>query len=147
MANIDIQIKMKNENGVDWDDLFPKTKGLLVNMGNGKTLEDYLSEIVSSIAGKATTSDIDSRIQALIGSAPSALDTLKEIASALNNDANFAATITNQLSGKVNVTDFNTFKNSITSVTSQEKAIWSGKSKVVLSTTAPTDADVWYQEV
>jgi len=48
-----------------------------------------------------TKTETDSRIQAIIGTAPEALDTLAEIAEALNNDPNFAATITNMLAQKV----------------------------------------------
>ena len=40
-------------------------------------------------------------ITALINGAPGALDTLQELAKALGNDANFAATVTNALAGKV----------------------------------------------
>jgi len=36
----------------------------------------------------------------LVGGAPGALDTLNELASALNNDANFATTVTNQIASK-----------------------------------------------
>lgn len=43
---------------------------------------------------------ITSRINALVNAAPGALDTLKELADALGNDANFAATMTAQLAGK-----------------------------------------------
>ena len=48
-----------------------------------------------------TKAETDSRIQAIIGAAPEALDTLDEIAEALNNDPDFAATITNMLAQKV----------------------------------------------
>lgn len=48
----------------------------------------------------ANTLFVQNTANALIGAAPGALDTLAEIAAALGNDANFAATITNQLSGK-----------------------------------------------
>lgn len=41
-------------------------------------------------------------INALKGASPQALDTLQKIAAALNNDPNFATTITNALNGKVN---------------------------------------------
>ena len=44
----------------------------------------------------------DGKITALLNGAPGALDTLKELADALGNDANFAATITNKLATKVN---------------------------------------------
>lgn len=49
---------------------------------------------------KPTTTDVDNRIKALIGAAPTSLDTLKELADALNNDPNFAANIINQLGQK-----------------------------------------------
>ena len=41
------------------------------------------------------------KIADLIGTAPAALDTLGEIATALNNDADLAATLTNQITSKV----------------------------------------------
>lgn len=42
-------------------------------------------------------------VAALVASSPAALDTLNELAAALGNDANFAATITNALAGKANL--------------------------------------------
>lgn len=45
--------------------------------------------------------EINRKIQEVVGSAPDALNTLKEISEALGNDNNFAATITNKLSEKV----------------------------------------------
>lgn len=41
------------------------------------------------------------KFEDLIGAAPAALDTLEEIADALNNDADLAGTLTTQISGKV----------------------------------------------
>lgn len=67
----------------------------------GETLSAELAEIITAMAGKATASDIDTRINALIGAAPTALDTLVEIADALNNDPDFAATMTSRLADKV----------------------------------------------
>ena len=48
-----------------------------------------------------TKQEVLQKIEDLIGSAPDTLDTFKEIADALGNDPNFAATIMNELSGKV----------------------------------------------
>ena len=48
----------------------------------------------------ATTGFVQSRINSIINSAPAALDTLNELAAALGNDANYAATITTALSLK-----------------------------------------------
>ena len=55
----------------------------------------------------ATTGFVQGRISAIINSAPAALDTLNELAAALGNDANYAATVTNLLSQKANITDVN----------------------------------------
>ena len=55
----------------------------------------------------ATTGFVQGRISAIINSAPAALDTLNELAAALGNDANYAATVTNSLSQKANITDVN----------------------------------------
>lgn len=52
-----------------------------------------------------TTEQVDQRIQALIGSAPEALDTLVEIAAALGDDPNFAGTMTTELGKKANKLD------------------------------------------
>ena len=48
----------------------------------------------------ATTQFVQSAIQGVVGAAPAALDTLNELAIALNNDASYASTITNALSLK-----------------------------------------------
>ena len=49
----------------------------------------------------ASTAFVAQAIAALVNSAPGTLDTLQKLAAALGNDANFAATITNALAGKV----------------------------------------------
>ncbi|EME1582690.1 phage tail protein [Escherichia coli] len=48
----------------------------------------------------ATTAFVKSAIAGMVGSAPAALDTLNELAAALGNDPNFAATMLNALAGK-----------------------------------------------
>ena len=48
----------------------------------------------------ATTAFVQAAITALINGAPATLDTLKEIAAAINNDTKFSTTINNALSGK-----------------------------------------------
>ncbi|CAK0745453.1 hypothetical protein CCP4SC76_1620001 [Gammaproteobacteria bacterium] len=47
-----------------------------------------------------TSTETDNRINAVVGAAPLALDTLKEIADALGNDANLSATLTAQIATK-----------------------------------------------
>jgi hypothetical protein len=52
----------------------------------------------------ATTAYVQTEINDLIASAPGALDTLNELASALGNDASFSTTVTNSLAGKLSLT-------------------------------------------
>lgn len=47
------------------------------------------------------SNNLNTALNSLISSAPEHLDTLSELAASLNNDSNFASTITNILSGKV----------------------------------------------
>jgi pimeloyl-ACP methyl ester carboxylesterase len=53
----------------------------------------------------AFKTDVNTAVANLVNASPAALDTLKELATALGNDPNFATTITNALAGKVNATD------------------------------------------
>jgi hypothetical protein len=48
---------------------------------------------------------IDTAVNNIIGGAPAALDTLNEIAAAIADDANYAASITSQLSTKAAIAD------------------------------------------
>lgn len=48
----------------------------------------------------ANTAFVMTAVASLVNSSPAALDTLKELADALGNDANFATTMTNALAGK-----------------------------------------------
>ncbi|MFH2432177.1 prophage tail fiber N-terminal domain-containing protein [Citrobacter freundii] len=48
----------------------------------------------------ANTEYVQAAVAALVGSSPEALDTLAELANALNNDPNFATTVLNALAGK-----------------------------------------------
>jgi len=56
-------------------------------------LENVATPVSNSDA--ATKGYVDTQIQNVIDSAPDALNTLNELAAALNDDANFAATVTN----------------------------------------------------
>jgi hypothetical protein len=73
------------------------------NLGN--TLDDYVP--VGDVGQADGVASLDSsgriplaQLANLVGNAPLALDTLNELAAALNNDANFAGTITTSLSLK-----------------------------------------------
>ncbi len=55
---------------------------------------------IPSISGLASTSYVDTAVANVIDSAPGALDTLNELAAAINDDASFSTTITNSIALK-----------------------------------------------
>lgn len=69
--------------------------------GNGIVGVESIEFADGSTAVKSTDvytqAETDQRIQDVVGAAPAALDTLNELATALGNDANFAGTVTGQL--------------------------------------------------
>lgn len=68
---------------------------------------DVTAAINTAIANRPTTTQvsqsISDAINALIGGAPGTLDTLKELADAIADDQNFAATMATQLAQKANI--------------------------------------------
>lgn len=73
----------------------------------GYVTEGYINSSIvgfitsGALSGYATEGYVISEINALIDGAPGALDTLNELSAALNDDANFATTITNSISTKI----------------------------------------------
>ena len=67
-----------------------------------QALRAVISAIVASDAINETRVQqiVNSAINALVGGAPGALDTLNELAAALGDDAAFSTRVTNQLAGK-----------------------------------------------
>lgn len=70
---------------------------------NGKVDNADNADKLGGVAASsyATTASVTAAINALVNSAPGALDTLQELATALGNDANFASTITSALATKL----------------------------------------------
>ena len=75
------------------------------------TITDFVDEdnMASNSAVKIPTQQsvkayVDSEITGLVDSAPGALDTLNELAAALNDDASFSTTVTNSIATKVGLT-------------------------------------------
>lgn len=81
--NLEI-ITYKNEIGINFLHYIPSKTSDLTNDSNFTT-QTY----------------VDNRLTNIINSAPAGLDTLKELADAINNDTAFASTMTTALSGKV----------------------------------------------
>lgn len=63
------------------------------------------SELRNAIADKTSYTYVEQRIQSIVGVAPTVLDTLEELATALGNDPNFAATITEMIGQKTSRQD------------------------------------------
>ena len=76
-----------------------------VKFDDGKNLVEKLAEIQTGgqvdLTGYATEAYVQGQIEALVDGAPGALDTLKELAAALGDDANFASTMVAELAKKV----------------------------------------------
>ena len=97
-----------------------ETSGDIVEAEDINILQDSILELNEKIKNVSLGSDIikeiqdlknkdvelensiNTKIAELVDSSPTTLDTLKELANALNNDPNFATTVTNNLSLKAN---------------------------------------------
>jgi len=82
-----------------------------VGLGNVDNTSDADKPVSTAQASAIATAkseaiaDATSQVNAVIASAPAALNTLDELAAALGDDANFATTVTNSLSLKASLTD------------------------------------------
>ena len=115
LVNAINEVKSLIASGGGGDMLASNNLSELVNMATARTNLDVrssaqvTSEITSAIAaitlaslGGLSQAQVDARIQTIVvDAAPAALDTLKEFADALGNDANFSATITTALGNRV----------------------------------------------
>ena len=79
----------------------------------------------------ATKAYVDAEVNAILDSAPAALDTLNELAAAINDDANFAGTVTSSLATKLNLSGGTMTGN-----------IVMGANKVTSTTTPTTNDDL-----
>lgn len=87
----------------DIADMLTKTEAKSVYQPKGT----YLTSIPDTYA---TKQDVDNRIENLIGTAPKELDTLGEIADALNNDAKAVDTILKEIGKKADASDLNDYQ-------------------------------------
>lgn len=78
----------------------------------------------------ATTAFVKAEVASLVNAAPESLDTLKELSSALGDDPNFAATMTNLIGTKLGKTE---------NAVSATKASQDGKGRVIDTTYATLD--------
>jgi hypothetical protein len=79
-------------------------------------LDGVTSAIQTQLNAKATPSDITTAINNLIDGAPAALDTLNELAAAINDDSSFASTVTTALGTKAPI-ESPTFTGTVAGIT------------------------------
>jgi hypothetical protein len=85
---------------------------------DSSSLTAYLEVANLSSYGYATESYVDTEVAAIVNSAPTLLNTLDELANALNDDANFATTVTTNLSQKLGSTASVTLTGDVTGTAS-----------------------------
>lgn len=123
----DIKVQLRQFNGTDYDSLLPKTtaeqvvtsdaqqfvskddkgkiEGALPKSGGTMTGTLTLAADPTAALEAATKGYVDGKIDGLVGGAPDALDTLKELADALGNEADMATKLTNELAKKFDKTE------------------------------------------
>ena len=82
--------------GLSHNDYTDAEKNKLDGIQEGANRITKVSELEND-SGFATEADVNDSLEKLIGAAPEALDTLKELAAALGNDPDFAGTITRKI--------------------------------------------------
>ena len=87
-----------------------ETDTLKIKIGNGSSTWSQLSSYAN-----VTPAQLTSEINNLISAAPATLDTLNELAAAINNDASFSTTVNNLLTGKVSKSGGDTITSSTAS--------------------------------
>jgi len=87
-----------------------ETDTLKIKIGNGSSTWSQLSSYAN-----VTPAQLTSQINSLISAAPATLDTLNELAAAINNDASFSTTVNNLLTGKVSKSGGDTITSSTAS--------------------------------
>jgi hypothetical protein len=83
----------------------------------------------------------DSEISSLVSSAPGALDTLNELAAAIGDDANYAATVTTNLAAKAATTYVDTQDAAVTSAAATDATSKANAAQAAAATDATTKAD------
>lgn len=84
-----------------------EVRALASGAGNA-TINDAVTATTSVWSSTKTRAEITAAQAALLDSAPGALDTLNELAAAMGDDPNFAATVTNALAQKASISHTHT---------------------------------------
>ena len=82
---------------------------LYLSISSASGVDDSTENTISTWSSSKIRESINTAISELINGSGSALDTLKELAGALGNDANFAATLAEQMGKRVRVDESQMF--------------------------------------
>lgn len=147
-----------------YDNFWIETSAAAVGMPAEYATEEYVDQAIAAIpevdlTGYATESYVGTAISGVIDAAPETLNTLNELAAALNDDANFATTVTNAIAGKADSNHTHALNDlsdvTITDPTTNQVVKFNGSAWVnaaagggiLASDTAPTDTNaypLWY---
>lgn len=80
---------------------FKSVRSAIAAISSGAAINDAATSGTATWSSTKIANQITSQVNALVGAAPAALDTLAEIDAAIGSDANFAATMTAALGNRV----------------------------------------------
>lgn len=135
------RIDALEENKADKADTYTKTEVDELISASEPDLSYYVTKEALSGMSYATEAYVTSKIGDVVGAAPEALDTLKELADALNDDAQFASYVAVELGKKANSTDVYT-KNEIQSMSYITSDALNGYATQAYVTAAINDIDI-----
>jgi hypothetical protein len=90
---------------MSFDSVPTENSNALLSSGTVYSALDLKADKSTTYTKTETDNLINTRLAELVASAPAALDTLQELATALGNDPNFATTIATQLGNKADKSD------------------------------------------
>jgi len=135
---------------IDWTKLAVSSTVSETELGYLDGVTSAVQTQIDSVPGLIATAkseaiaDATAQVNAVIASAPTALNTLDELAAALGDDANYAATVTTALAGKVpsaTTISQKTDSYTLSSVSEKDTLIEMGKA-TAQTVTIPTNASV-----
>lgn len=108
IKNNEIKIDIDVDDALSTESTNPVQNKIITEALNKINVPTKVSELEND-SNYQSAEQVEQKINDLVNSAPEALDTLKELADALNSDPNFATTVTNQLSNKADKTELDKY--------------------------------------
>lgn len=108
IKNNEIKIDINVDDALSTESTNPVQNKIITEALNKINVPTKVSELEND-SNYQSAEQVEQKINDLVNSAPEALDTLKELADALNSDPNFATTVTNQLSNKADKTELDKY--------------------------------------